>query len=177
MEQAEVTPLFASNTGENESQTMEEQGDGKIQEMQESSRQGAEEDAADGREEERLRARIRELEQQISDSQILSERVSRECVEFERYFPDVSLRHVPEEVWGQVHTGVPLSAAYALYEKKQEQQKAVIEQRSAKNAAFSSGTLDSAGQEYFSPAQVRAMSRSEVRENYDRIFESMRYWQ
>ena len=31
--------------------------------------------------------------------------------------------------------------------------------------------------EYFSPAEVRAMSQREVRENYDRIFESMRHWQ
>ncbi len=34
-----------------------------------------------------------------------------------------------------------------------------------------------AREEYFSPAEVRAMSPREVRENYDRIFESMRHWQ
>ena len=39
------------------------------------------------------------------------------------------------------------------------------------------GMAEAAKPSYFSPAQVRAMSRREVRENYDRIFESMRHWQ
>ena len=38
------------------------------------------------------------------------------------------------------------------------------------------GMVDAAKPSYFSPAQVRAMSVHEVRENYDAIFESMRHW-
>lgn len=124
-----------------------------------------------------LHARIRELEQEISAREELSHRVARECTEFETYFPEVSLKCVPDEVWGQVHAGIPLSAAYALYEKKQQKQMADATRISRRGESITAGIVDAAGNEYFSPSQVRAMSQSEVRQNYDRIFESMRHWQ
>ena len=124
-----------------------------------------------------LRARIDELEQELAERVQMSNRMERECTEFETYFPDVSLKGVPDEVWGQVHAGVPLSAAYALYEKKQQKQKADAQRISQRGESLTAGIVDTAGNEYFSPAQVRAMSPSEVRQNYDRIFESMRHWQ
>lgn len=124
-----------------------------------------------------LRARVRELEEQAYERERLGARVERECAEFEQVFPDVSLRAVPDEVWGQVHAGVPLSAAYALYEKKCQGRQCAYEAAQARCAAMPMGVAMAAGQEYFSPAQVRAMSPREVRENYDRIFESMRHWQ
>lgn len=126
---------------------------------------------------ETLRARIHELEQELAEREQISNRMERECTEFETYFPDVSLKGVPDEVWGQVHAGVPLSAAYALYEKKQQKQKADAQRISQRGESLTAGIVDTAGNEYFSPAQVRAMSPSEVRQNYDRIFESMRHWQ
>ena len=126
---------------------------------------------------ERLRARISELEQQMVEREQLSERIREECAEFEQYFPDVSLRRVPDEVWGQVRGGIPLSAAYALYEKKQTAKQEAYRLRNEQSAARSAGLPESAPQQYFSPAEVRAMSQREVRDNYDRIFESMRHWQ
>ena len=122
-------------------------------------------------------ASISELEQQMVEREQLSERVRAECAEFEQYFPDVSLRRVPDEVWGQVRDGIPLSAAYALYEKKQMAKQEAYRLRNEQSAARSAGLPESAPQQYFSPAQVRAMSQREVRDNYDRIFESMRHWQ
>lgn len=126
---------------------------------------------------ETLRARIHELEQELAAREQMSRRMERECTEFETYFPDVSLKGVPDEVWGQVHAGVPLSAAYALYEKKQQKQQADAARIGQRGESLTAGMVDTAGNEYFSPSQVRAMSPSEVRQNYDRIFESMRHWQ
>ena len=124
-----------------------------------------------------LRARVAELEATLSEREQLAERMTRECEEFEAYFPEISLRSLPESVWTQVHAGVPLAAAYALYERGLQNQKKKAEEQAARAKNCSVG-LPAAGEEhYFSPAQVRAMSRREVRENYDRIFESMRHWQ
>ena len=126
---------------------------------------------------ETLLARIDELERTLAEREQLAERMTRECEEFEVYFPEISLRSLPESVWTQVHAGVPLAAAYALYERGLQNQKKKAEEQAARAKNCSVG-LPAAGEEhYFSPAQVRAMSRREVRENYDRIFESMRHWQ
>lgn len=43
-------------------------------------------------------------------------------------------------------------------------------------AGRSAGSLTGAADSLFSPAEVRAMSRAEVRANLDRIRESMRHW-
>ena len=124
----------------------------------------------------RLMARIAELEGELERRDTLAARMTRECEEFERYFPEVPLRELPDSVWTQVHSGVPLAAAYALYERGLANEQRRIEQQNAKNAAHTVGLPSPAGAGYFSPAQVRAMSRDEVREHYDRIFESMRHW-
>ena len=126
---------------------------------------------------EALTARVRELVQEIEMRQTLTDRMARECEEFEVYFPDVSLRSLPDSVWTQVHAGVPLAAAYALYERGVQNQKKAAEEQTARKEALSTGLPGAAQSNYFSPSQVRAMSRQEVRENYDRIFESMRHWQ
>ncbi len=126
---------------------------------------------------ETLTARVCELEQEIEARRTLSDRMTRECEEFEAYFPEVSLRTLPDSVWTQVRAGVPLAAAYALYERGLQNQKRAAEEQTARRDALSVGLPGAAQSNYFSPSQVRAMSRQEVRENYDRIFESMRHWQ
>lgn len=124
-----------------------------------------------------LRARIAQLETELMQRDELACRMTREFAEFERYFPEVSLRELPDHIWEQVHRGVPLAAAYALYERGLANEKKRIEEQKAHNMAHTAGVPSSSGATYFSPAQVRAMSRDEVREHYDRIFESMRHWQ
>ena len=126
--------------------------------------------------EQSLLERIAQLEQELERRDTLAARMTRECEEFERYFPEVPLRELPDSVWTQVHSGVPLAAAYALYERGLANEQRRIEQQNARNAAHTAGLPSPAGAGYFSPAQVRAMSRDEVREHYDRIFESMRHW-
>ena len=124
-----------------------------------------------------LRSRVRELEEHIEQREREQQRAMLECEEFGQYFPDVPLRGVPDEVWGRVREGVPLSAAYALYETRCRREREAEQRAQARTAAMSVGIPDEASRDYFSPAQVRAMSPCEVRENYDRIFESMRHWQ
>lgn len=126
---------------------------------------------------EALNARIWELEELLAQREAVADRMMRECEEFESYFPEVTLRQVPDEVWNRVQSGIPLAAAYALYERGIRNQATAAQEQNARNAAHLPTATASAESRYFSPAQVRAMSRREVRENYDRIFESMRHWQ
>ena len=126
---------------------------------------------------EALNARIWELEELLAQREAVADRMMRECEEFESYFPEVTLRQVPAEVWNRVQAGIPLAAAYALYERGVRNRAQAAQEQNARNAAHLPTAPAPAESRYFSPAQVRAMSRREVRENYDRIFESMRHWQ
>ena len=97
--------------------------------------------------------------------------------EFSDVYPEKSLDSIPTEVWGSVKCGVPLAAAYALYEKKTAVQTEFAQAVNSRNAERSSGAV---GREcdclYYSPDEVRQMSSSEVREKYNIIIESMKKW-
>ena len=76
-----------------------------------------------------------------------------------------------------VGQGIPLSAAYALYEKRSCMDRLYAEEINRQNSQRSAGRagLYTKG-EYFSPDEVRSMSASEVRANYKKIRESMKKW-
>lgn len=42
--------------------------------------------------------------------------------------------------------------------------------------ALANARITTISEEFFTPEQVRKMSRSEVRKNYKKILESMKYW-
>jgi hypothetical protein len=42
--------------------------------------------------------------------------------------------------------------------------------------AFATSRITTIGEEFFTPEQVRKMSQSEVKKNYKKILESMKYW-
>lgn len=104
-------------------------------------------------------------------------RMIKECGEFRTYFPDVSYESIPDEVWDSVKDGIPLAYSYALYEKRAAAARAAASSVNSRNSKMSSGALSSHTEErYFSPSEVRAMSREQVKANYTDIIESMRHW-
>ncbi|MBE6531021.1 MAG: hypothetical protein E7679_02865 [Ruminococcaceae bacterium] len=124
-----------------------------------------------------LRAEIESLRSALADKQRENERVLEEIGEFTELFPKKSLESVPEEVWDKVKSGVPLAAAYALYEKKAEARAAFTEEVNRKNAERSSGAVGrEVGSIYYSPSEVKKMSAAEVKKNYAIIIESMKKW-
>ena len=133
---------------------------------------------ADTDEADALRREISELKGQIEARRARDERTLCELEEFGRLYPEISLEQLDEGVWERVRSGLPLSAAYALYAREQELLVARAEEVNAKNAALSAGSAGlSAPRDYFSPEEVRAMSGAEVRKNYASIKRSMNYWQ
>ena len=102
--------------------------------------------------------------------------IDAEYLEFARLFPGVSIATLPDCVCESVRGGVPLAAAYALYEKKRSVEASLASEANTKNASMSFRLNENSAEKYFSPDEVKAMSREEVRTNYKRIIESMRHW-
>ena len=126
---------------------------------------------------ERLEGELAELRASIENERAQNSRMMSEYSEFSELFPDVPLEHVNESVWENVKKGIPLAAAYALYDKKNEISARAAASVNEKNSLASTGAVKySGGEEYYSPAEVRAMSHGEVRANFDKIMASMKKW-
>lgn len=127
-----------------------------------------------------LRQQIADLKSQISELETMRDtqtRVLEELADFRDLFPEVEINAIPESVWDSVKKGTPLIASYALYEKRMEAERARISLINAKNASKSAGIAGkNTASEYFSPDEVRKMSRAEVHANYSKIKESMKKW-
>lgn len=123
---------------------------------------------------------ISTLKEQIAKLEALKQteaRILAEIGDFVALFPDVPVEELPDEVWESVRAGAPLAASYALYERKRAakaKRVAAINQKNASRSPGAAGT-DTAS-EYFTPDEVRRMSRAEVHENYSKIKESMKKW-
>lgn len=102
--------------------------------------------------------------------------IDAEYLEFARLFPGTDVSSLPDSVCESVRAGVPLAAAYALYEKKKSFESFAAHEKNSKNAALSFPISENGTEKYFSPDEVKSMSRDEVRTNYKRIIESMRHW-
>ena len=126
---------------------------------------------------EALRNEVKSLKAQLEGERALYGRMSAECAEFAELYPEVSLKSLPDSIWESVKNGVPIAAAYALHERKASLERARAELVNNENSRSSSGSIDSPPTEdYFSPAEVRAMSAAEVRANYSTIIRSMSKW-
>ena len=127
-----------------------------------------------------LKAEIEHLKEQIEKLEELKRaqnRILAEIGDFVSLFPEIPIEEIPDTVWESVKQGAPLAASYALYEKRMVAEAKRIAEINAKNAKKSPGAAgkDTAG-EYFSPEDVRRMSRAEVHANYSKIKDSMKKW-
>lgn len=123
-----------------------------------------------------LRQQLDELRERFEQQRTAMERMSRECDEFCELYPDRPLASLPREVWDSVRNGIPLAAAYAYAEARRTHALRMAEQTNDRNRASSSGDVSGRTRDYFSPAEVRKMSATEVRTNYSKIMDSMKLW-
>lgn len=127
-----------------------------------------------------LKEELESLRGEIARRDALDEsnkRMLRECEEFKEYFPNSELSSVPDEVWESVKGGVPLAAAYALYARREELHRSRIDEFNQRNKLMSAGSVKRGGEErFYSPSEVRSMTREQVKSNYTDIIESMRHW-
>ncbi len=105
------------------------------------------------------------------------ERMKNDIQRFRTVFPDVNAEGIPESVWQSVCEGVPLTAAYALFEKESSLLGAQAKKINESNAAASpSGSERSEAVPFVSIQQLEKMSPSEVKKNYRQIIASMKKW-
>ena len=125
---------------------------------------------------ERLRSELTQLKSELSKRDMRLEQISKEFEEFNTLYPNTSLSSLQDSVWNDVRRGIPIAAAYALAQRREEHIAKTAMISNLQNATLSSGALQPVHSDYFSPAEVRAMSQSEVRANYQKIIQSMQKW-
>lgn len=124
-----------------------------------------------------LKAELEELKRSLEESRAFYARLEAECSEFSSLYPDVALSSLPDSVWQGVKNGIPLAAAYALDVRRTEREAELAGLVNAENKKMSSGALSSDNKDHiFSPTQVKAMTREEIRANYSQIVHSMKKW-
>ena len=124
-----------------------------------------------------LKAKLAALKSEYDEKKRAIERMSAELGEFSALFPERSVDSIPDSVWKDVKDGIPLAAAYALYEKKTALRAEAARNANSKNGELSTGSIGRESTEsFYTPDEVRAMSRTEVRKNYSKIIESMKKW-
>ncbi len=123
---------------------------------------------------ERLRSEAESLRAELSAER----KLSAELREFAALYPETAVEEIPDGVWDAVKGGIPLAAAFALHERRSMRERAAAEADRARARARSTGPLENGGGDmYYSPAEVRAMSAADVRQNYSTILASMKRWQ
>ena len=125
----------------------------------------------------RLKAELSALREELESKVREQARAMAELEEFQQLYPEISPKDLPQSVRDQVAEGVPLSAAYALFEKRAATAQKHASAVNKRNASLSAGRVgQDTAEEYFTPDEVRAMSQKQVHENYQKILESMKSW-
>ena len=123
---------------------------------------------------EMLRCELAELKSLITEQKAAAEPAVGE--QFRALYPDVSEDSIPDAVWEEARSGLPLEAAYALYERREALRRTAAETVNKKNARGAWGRADTETDGFLSPDEVREMTPEEVRANLARITASMKHW-
>lgn len=106
-----------------------------------------------------------------------SARMDREYTEFCELYPEVSVHTIADEVWSNVEQqGLPLAAAYALYERKRLCTERKAAESNEQNRVRAVGKPEAAPEGEYTPEEVRTMSAKEVRRHLPKIMRSMQKW-
>ena len=124
-----------------------------------------------------LREELCRLRAELEERKNSLERLGKEISEFSELFPNEPLTALPDSVWESVRGGSPLAAAYALYRRKTELRIEKANATNRKNNEMSTGAIGrDTTENFYTPDEVRAMSRSEIKKNYSKILDSMKKW-
>jgi len=117
---------------------------------------------------------VEETEEALDSSKKMEEDIAL----FRELFPQVKASEIPDSVWKRVEEGESLAASFALHLVQEEKKKEHIQQVNADNEKKAAPKIrrDGAENDYFSPEAVKAMSRQEIKKNYDAILRSMEKW-
>ena len=124
-----------------------------------------------------LAGEIASLEGELERRRAETDKAAREYAEFRELYPEADPDNLEVEVREAVEAGVPLAAAYALYEKRMQKRNETAAAHNSANRGASFGSVGKAPEsDYFTPDEVRGMTQVEVRANYQKIRQSMKNW-
>lgn len=120
----------------------------------------------------------REPAEKADDAPSLPRDFEQDIALFHQLFPEVKAEDIPQEVWDRVEKGESLAASFSLHQMQKQREAEHIDKVNRENEEKAPPKIRHDGKEftYFSPEAVRAMSRSEVKKNYDAILASMEKW-
>ncbi len=119
-----------------------------------------------------LRSQLSEL----SERNAVFARIGAECADFRSLYPDVSPDDIPDSVWEMTEQGIPLSAAFALRQRKEACKASLADRVNRENASRATERADSPQTAYFTRDEVSKMSRADIRRHYGNILLSMSKW-
>lgn len=133
------------------------------------------------------KARLRETKAAEAEAERQNEWYRSDREDFVKKYPDVDLsRLIADKSFAEYADGKvgrkPLAEIYEGYERLVRSADKKAENKAAQalaNSKASPGALSGGGapeNDFFTREQVKAMSREEVRKNYDKITESMKKW-
>lgn len=125
---------------------------------------------------ERLRGELNRLRGEMAAQRRAFDRMGAECAEFCELYPTQSPTDLPDEVWESMRRGVPLAAAFALYERRRTMIEEAARAQDEQNRSRSTGGVEVSRGGYLSPDEVRSMTPAEVKANYQSILLSMQKW-
>ena len=123
-----------------------------------------------------LREELKEIKAQLASRDAARRRAEGEYEEFRALYPGIPLSSLPDSVWEDIQSGVPLAAAFALAERRRTLLEESARAQNRENKKRAPSGLEGTETPYFSPAEVRAMTPEEVRNQYDKIIASMQKW-
>lgn len=106
------------------------------------------------------------------------EKVSKELDRLWEMFPEVRMEDMPDEMWTLVENGESLLGAYCITLMKKQLELQSAQQKNTENSMKTPPPVKNGGEakEYFTREQVSKMTREQVRKNYSKIVDSMKYW-
>ncbi len=123
-----------------------------------------------------LREELTRLRDELRETRDSLLRREADLAEFQDLYPEISLSSLPDSVWEDVRRGIPLTAAFALSERRRIRTEEKADAVNRANRAASVGAVGGEASGFFSAREVRAMSPAEVRANYNQIMLSMPKW-
>ena len=126
-----------------------------------------------------LRGELMQLREELNKNQeklAQMQHIEKQYAEFAAIYPNTPIASLSQEVWRGVESGNTLAAAFALAEHRHQLSLQKASASNADNRARSAGAAKNAESVEFSPAEVRAMTATEVRANLSKIMRSMQKW-
>ena len=118
---------------------------------------------------------LREENRRLKAEREREEKFREEAAALCALVPECDASALPEEVLAEYEKGVPLDAAYALWDRKRVLRELAERENDRLNAEASTGEMtgDGQGDGSFTLDEIRRMPRSEVRRCLDRIYHSL----